>query len=404
MNAQRLIDRGVVLANPLSVEIADSIVPESIAPGVIIHSGCRLSGADTSIGPGSEIGGEAPAIIEDCQLGRNVVLKGGFFSGATFLDKASMGSGAQVRPGTLLEEESGGAHAVGFKQTIFLPFVTAGSLINICDALMAGGTSRGNHSEIGSSYIHFNFTPHHDKATASLIGDVPRGVFLDRQPIFIGGQGGLVGPVRITYGVVIPAGAICRQDALEENMLFIPRALAGSSGRFIYGAYRDIHRILHNNLIYIGNLWALREWYRHVRVRTMSSDTFLESCRQGAIRRIESGIEERIKRLSELAGKMLFSLESAKNGRSAALTPKIIAMQRALAGHWPDMEARLRKGADDFASNAARESFLNFWEKIPSGGSHIEAVRDLPPVARETGVKWLQEIVDAATAIMTIVM
>ena len=404
MNAQRLIDHGVVLTNPLSVEIADSIIPDRIAPGVIIHSGCRLSGAETSIGPGSVIGGEAPAIIEDCQLGRNVELKGGFFSGATFLDKASMGSGAQVRPGTLLEEESGGAHTVGFKQTIFLPFVTSGSLINFCDALMAGGTSRNNHSEIGSSYIHFNFTPHQDKATASLIGDVPRGVFLDRQPIFLGGQGGLVGPARIAYGVVLPAGAICRQDALEENTLFIPRALPGGSLKFICGAYRDIRRILHNNLIYIGNLWALHEWYCHIRARTMSGDPCLEACRQGAIRRIESGIEERIKRLSELAGKMLFSLESAKSGRSAALTPEIRAMQRALAGHWPEMEARLREGPDDSAGIAERETFLNAWEKIPTGGSHIENVRALPPEARETGAKWLQAIVDAASAIMTIIM
>ena len=69
---------------------------------------------------------------------------------------------------------------------------------------MAGGTSRKNHSEIGSSYIHFNFTPHQDKATPSLVGDVPRGVMLDRAPIFLGGQGGLVGPVRIAYGTRHP--------------------------------------------------------------------------------------------------------------------------------------------------------------------------------------------------------
>jgi len=403
INAQRLIDRGVVLTNPTSVEIADSVVPEQIAPGVIIHSGCRLSGAETSIGPGSEIGGEAPVIIEDCQLGRNVELKGGFFSGATFLDKVSMGSGAQVRPGTLLEEESGGAHTVGFKQTIFLPFVTSGSLINFCDALMAGGTSRKNHSEIGSSYIHFNFTPHQDKATASLIGDVPRGVFLDQPPIFLGGQGGIVGPARITYGVIIPAGAICRQDALEENTLFNPRALTGGSVKFISGAYRDIHRILYNNLIYIGNLWALTQWYRHVRARTMSGDPFLEACLKGAIRRIESGIEERIKRLGELAEKMPFSLQCAENGKSAALTAEMKARQQAFANRWPEMKARLRERPDDSAGNATRETFLNVWEKIPTGGGHIEAVRALSPDARETGAKWLQLVADAAPAIMTII-
>jgi len=398
------MDRGVVLTNPLSVEIADSVVPERIAPGVIIHSGCRLSGAETSIGPGSEIGGEAPAAIENCQLGRKVELKGGFFSDATFLDKASMGSGAHVRSGTLLEEESGGAHTVGFKQTIFLPFVTAGSLINFCDALMAGGTSRNNHSEIGSSYIHFNFTPNQDKATASLIGDVPRGVFLDQPPIFLGGQGGLVGPARIAYGVILPAGAICRQDALEENMLFIPRTLTGGAVKHVAGAYRDIHRTLHNNMIYIGNLWALLQWYRCVRTITMSGDPFLEACRLGAIRRIESGIAERVKRLRELADKMPFSLECAKNGKSAVLTPEKEARQRTLVERWPEIEARLLKGPDDSVGAVEREAFLRIYEKTPTGGGHIEAIYALPPEARKTGEKWLQAIVDAAAAIMSIVI
>jgi UDP-N-acetylglucosamine/UDP-N-acetylgalactosamine diphosphorylase len=86
------------------------------------------------------------------------------------------------------------AHAVGLKQTILFPFVTLGSLINFCDCLMGGGTSRRNHSEVGSSFIHFNYTPRQDKATASLLGDVPRGVMLDQPPIFLGGREESSGP------------------------------------------------------------------------------------------------------------------------------------------------------------------------------------------------------------------
>ena len=241
---QDLLKRGVVIPCPHSVEVDDSLNPERIAPGVILHTGCRITGSKTSIGPGSELGKEAPVVIEDCQLGHRVELKGGYFSGATLLNGANMGSAAHVRPGTLLEEEAGGAHAVGFKQTIFLSFVTAGSLINFCDALMAGGTSRKNHSEIGSSYIHFNFTPHQDKATPSLIGDVPRGVFLDQSPVFLGGQGGLVGPTRIAYGTVIPAGTICRQDILEGKKLYGAPDASKESRVFAVGIYRGINRIV----------------------------------------------------------------------------------------------------------------------------------------------------------------
>jgi UDP-N-acetylglucosamine/UDP-N-acetylgalactosamine diphosphorylase len=398
---QRLLDRGVVLPCPSSVEVEVSVDPERIAPGVIIHTGCRIAGAGTSIGPGSELGREAPAVVEDCQIGRKVELKGGYFSGATFLDGAGMGSAAHIRSGTLLEEEAGGAHAVGLKQTIFLSFVTAGSLINFCDALMAGGTSRKNHSEIGSSYIHFNFTPHQDKATPSLIGDVPRGVFLDRPPIFLGGQGGLVGPVRIAYGTVIPAGKICRLDILEEGSLYgAPEAAKGRSV-FKIGVYHGINRIVTNNLIYIGNLWALRTWYQHVRSRTMSADIYGRACRAGAMTRIEDGLKERLKRLKELADRMPLSIERARAQSGGGLPPAILAQQQALADRWPEMEASLQVGPPAEAGAASRDAFLRDWERTDAASGHCKAVGALSPAARQAGAAWLQEIVDSASALWT---
>ncbi len=396
---QNLIARGVILPCPFSVEVDEAVNPERIAPGVIIHTGCRIAGAMTSIGPGSELGKEAPVVIEDCQLGRKVELKGGFFSGATFLDGANMGSAAHVRPGTLMEEEAGGAHAVGFKQTIFLSFVTAGSLINFCDALMAGGTSRKNHSEIGSSYIHFNFTPHQDKATPSLIGDVPRGVFLDQSPIFLGGQGGLVGPVRISYGTVIPAGTICRQDILEEGRLFAGPNAAKEQHAFALGVYRGINRIVKNNLIYIGNLWALKAWYRHVRIRTMSADPFCQACHAGALEQIEDALRERVKRLKELADKMPLSLKRALAETGEDLPTEIQIQQQALIDRWPEIEARLEAGPPAAVGSVDRDVLLEEWEQADSASGHIKAIGVLSPLARRAGTAWLQEIVNSASAL-----
>jgi hypothetical protein len=398
---QSLLNRGVIIASPFSVEVDNSVNPEQIAPGVIIHTGCRITGAKTSIGPGSELGKEGPVAMENCQLGHKVELKGGFFSEAVFLDKANMGSAAQVRPGTIVEEEAGGAHAVGLKQTIFLSFVTAGSLINFCDALMAGGTSRINHSEIGSSYIHFNFTPHQDKATPSLIGDVPRGVFLDRPPIFLGGQGGLVGPVRIAYGTVIPAGLICRQDILEERTLFSAPPVVKEARVFAVGVYRGIHRIITNNLIYIGNLWALKAWYQNARVRTMSADAFSRACHAGAIAQIEDALKERVKRLKELADKMPSSLKRARIETGENLPPSIQAQQQALADRSPEIEARLKTGPPAQIGNAHRDVFLKEWEQTDAASGHIKAVNSLSPSARKAGTAWLQEIVDSASALWT---
>jgi UDP-N-acetylglucosamine/UDP-N-acetylgalactosamine diphosphorylase len=394
---QALLSRGVVVPCPASVEVGAEVDPERIAPGVVIHTGCRIAGAQTSIGPGSELGAEAPATVEDCQLGARVALKGGYFSGATFLDGANMGSGAHVRAATLLEEEAGGAHAVGLKQTLFLPFVTAGSLINFCDALMAGGTSRRNHSEIGSSYIHFNFTPHQDKATPSLVGDVPKGVMLDRAPIFLGGQGGLVGPVRIAYGTVIPAGLICRQDITDEGGLYTPPPAPGAPRAFRVGAYRAIGRIVTNNLIYIGNTQALKLWYRLVRQRMMTADPFSRACYDGAMGRIDAVLDERIKRLADLSERMVRSLEFARVDISLALPPALAAQQQALIDRWPEMEPRLRADPVPETGSRERDAFLSSWERIDTATPYIKAVGSLSPEAKKAGTAWLQAVVDSVS-------
>jgi len=393
MNVSQFTDRGVVIPSPESVEIDRDVLPERIAAGVVIHSGCRIRGAETSIGPECILGAEAPATVDNCQLGRGVSLKGGSFTSATFLDGSEMGSGAHVRAGTLLEEQAGAAHTVGFKQTIFLPFVTAGSLINFCDCLMAGGTGRNNHSEIGSSYIHFNFTPRQDKATASLIGDVPRGVMLDRAPIFLGGQGGLVGPARIAYGTVLVAGSICRKDVLEENRLYVPAAPAnGGLQNFNQEQYRGIRRIVVNNLIYIGNLRALHAWYRRVRQNLMTRDVFARACWMGAMARIESGVMERIKQLGKLADKLPRSLELAASQSDFPLDLRL--QQESFLNQWPELEQTLKKGPPENIGIQDRDAFLAEWETIDRDVSYLNAVAGLSPGCRAKGSGWLQAIVD----------
>ena len=367
------------------VTVGPDVDPENIAADVVIHPGCRIQGKTTSMGSGCVIGAELSATIENCQLGRDVQLKGGFYSGSTFLDGSNMGSGAHVRAGTILEEEAGGAHSVGLKQTVFLPFVTAGSLINFCDALMAGGTSRKDHSEIGSSYVHFNFTPHQDKATASLVGDVPNGVFLDNHPVFLGGQGGLAGPARIAYGTVVAAGGVCRRDLTEPDRLHIPASPKEDTRPYETGAYGNIDRILRNNLSYIGNIMALREWYRHIRY-CFVRDRFDQAVLDGGVENLTLILDERIKRLGDLAEKMEYSfLWLSKNGGSA----EVIAAQKGFHSAWPDLESKLKEEAigQDIQSRDILVGAL-------SGDHYVPCIKSLPPAIREAGRVWLQSIVD----------
>lgn len=293
-----LLERGVHIPHPGSVWVDGEVDSERVHPKARLCPGTRLSGADLCIGPDAVIGGETPATVENCQVGPGVELKGGYFAGSVFLKGSAAGSSAHIRPGCLFEEQASVAHAVGCKQTILFPFATLGSLINFCDALLAGGTHGKNHSEIGSSFIHFNFTPHGDKATPSLLGDVARGVWLDQAPVFLGGQGGLVGPVIAEYGVVQAAGSVGRGDLDAPGHLYRDGGVSEAPRPYTTGRVRDPLTKLRKNLRYVGNLSALRLWYRMVRPRVMEQTATTRWCLEGAETLLAGAMAERRKRLS----------------------------------------------------------------------------------------------------------
>lgn len=396
-----LIERGVRILAPETVEIGEDVNPDRISPDrVTIYPGCRIYGDDTLVAAGAVLGFEGPATIVNCQVGPEVKLKGGFFQGAAFLDRASLGLGAHIREGCLLEEEAGGAHCVGLKQTILFPFVTLGSLINFCDCLMAGGTSRKNHSEVGSSYIHFNFTPNQDKATASLIGDVPRGVMLNQPPIFLGGQGGLVGPLRIGFGVVVAAGTILRKDAPEDGKLILGADTHPRKVDHQPGLYRSIQRRTYNNFNYIANLIALRHWYREVRSLFLGGDFFRKELHRGAIAKIDSGIGERVKRLTALAEKLPRSLEIGKKQFRGQEAPRLLAQKKELHQSRHRLEDIFLRAREKETGGESRDRFLAAVERRrkATGGSYIEVIQALSPENSAEGTRWLQEVVGEVTA------
>ncbi len=288
--------RGVEIVDPRQTFIDADVVPERVRPGTTLHPGTRLHGARTFLAEGAEIGTEGPATVRDAVLGAGASVASGYVEGAVLFSKASLGAAAHVRPGTILEEEASTAHGVGLKHTILLSFVTLGSLINFCDCLMAGGTSRRDHSEVGSGFIHFNFTPWGacgDKATPSLIGDVPRGVFLRESKIFLGGSAGLVGPGRVDFGAITGAGQVVRKPVEAGRLSLQPiRAL---------DAVRDPGHLdrpeprAGRNVAYLSNLVALRTWYRDVRLaRAQEAERIVVSA---GIETLELCIAERVKRL-----------------------------------------------------------------------------------------------------------
>jgi UDP-N-acetylglucosamine/UDP-N-acetylgalactosamine diphosphorylase len=384
-----LIEKGVVIPNPLTVDIGDEVALERISDkDVMIYPGCRIYGKDTVICGGARLGAEAPVTIENCLLGSQVELKGGYFRQSVFLARSNVGSGAQVREACLLEEEAGGAHCVGLKQTILFPFVVLGSLINFCDCLMAGGTNRKNHSEVGSSYIHFNFTPDGDKATTSLFNDMPHEMMLNQPPIFLGGQGGAVGPLRLGFGNVVAAGSILRGDFPGDNQLIVAGPRRDTVVDYTPLLYPNLRRLVENNVYYLANLLALEQWYVQVRSRFLAAREFGDLLCQGALKVLKQARDERVKRLKLVAANMPASMKTDDEPNSR---------KQELHRH---ADALLATFSRESAEQCGAESRDRFLARLFAGSAapvdeYIKTIQSLPEEIAQLGTQWLEAVVDA---------
>jgi UDP-N-acetylglucosamine/UDP-N-acetylgalactosamine diphosphorylase len=385
-----LIGQGVNIPLPETVLIGPEVDLGRIAPGVTIHPGCRISGERTLIMEGAVIGELGPATVSNCLVGPGVRLEGGSFEQAVFLERASVGPCAHIRAGTILEEYASAAHSAGLKQTILFPFVTLGSLVNFCDCLMSGGTGPKNHSEVGSSYIHFNFTPSQDKATPSLLGDVPRGVMLQQPPIFLGGQGGLVGPCRIAFGTVIAAGCVWRKDLEKPGRLVSAASGQRMNVAFKPGGYPNIVRILKNNFAYLGNLAALKQWYSFVRPLFFKG-ALGKALHEGLCRQCDAAIDERFKQLDNLFVRATGYCLHHRNEESHAID---------FVNAWPDARHAIKWHLSlSPPDRKQRDDFLKSVEKGISrkGPDYLAVIRSLSQDDADRGSAWLDEVVKAVS-------
>jgi UDP-N-acetylglucosamine/UDP-N-acetylgalactosamine diphosphorylase len=394
-----LVERGVVVPRPDLVHVDPAVDPGRIEPGATLLPGARIEGARTLIGRGSRIATAGPAVVRDCALGRSVELASGSFEGCVFLDGASFGPGGHARPGTLFEERARAAHTVGTKHTILLPYVTLGSLINFCDCLMSGGTGDSDHSEVGSGFIHFNFTPAGDKATPSLFGDAVKGVLLREAPIFLGGNAGAVGPLRVGYGSVLAAGSVYRHDC-GEGMLVLGEGARSESRRIDVGIIRGSRPKVRKNLEYIAELAVLHAFHRTVRARLAGQDPFRAALVEAAAASIADSIAERVRQLEKLGGALAASAErlgAGSTSRSQDLEDEI-AYQRGFAARLSGAKAALAGTAAIEADDPDRDRLL---ETIPAGGGeYLGWVRGLGAPQVEAARRWLtgvrQRYLDAA--------
>jgi hypothetical protein len=353
---------GVSIIDRRQTYLDEKVDETRICRGAVLYPGTRLIGARTFVGPGARVGIEGPAVLENTTIAENSEVASGYLNEAVLLRNARVGSNAHIRVGTLMEEEASTAHAVGLKHTVLMSFVTMGSLINFCDALISGGKSRSEHTEVGSGFIHFNYTPRGrsgDKATPSLIGDVVHGVFLRQQRIFLGGLSGIVGPQKVGFGSFTVAGQVVRKEIPANRMVGnVPRKVDTQ----FYASTEAPKRIMKLNLEYIGQLTALQAWYRKVRLARIPASRKYAHIRivtQAALDLLSVCIDERVKKLRQFLEERGLPIPSLSLSN-------------------PPCPLRIE----------AKHPYVD----------HIDWIMDLSQVEVEKGLSWLQSIVDRIIA------
>jgi UDP-N-acetylglucosamine/UDP-N-acetylgalactosamine diphosphorylase len=202
-----------------------------------------------------------------------------------------------------------------------------------------------------------------------------------------------VGPCRLAYGTIIAAGTIYRQDELRPGRLIFGGA--GEGGNISYTPVRHRHdkRIIKNNILYIANLFALMQWYRHVRPLFVSPN-FPQVLLAALKEKLERAIDERIKRLGDYCLKM--QEDRSLDGNSS---PKDLKSDLQVIRPWPEIQDYLIARHQVTGDTALRDHFLkNLNHAIKnSEKNYITAITGMAPGDTQPGTEWLQGIVDEIT-------
>ena len=409
-----LLDRGVHIPDLNLVHITRDVKLENIASGCTIYPFVRITGPKTQINSGARIGLRGPVILENSFIGKNTVigslgqvtlidtvvgpksfLGAGVAEQAVFLGKETTinnfttGYGFRIRKGSLYEEDASSAQHTDTKMTILFPWTTLGSDINFCDSLLAGGTGPelGSFSEVGSGTIHFNYSIRGDKATASLFGDVLKGVFLDQERLFIGGKNSLLGPIKADFGAMTAAGARIK-GKLTKGLNYghsLPKGTVDYDARIFLGA----SVIVKNQVNVLAELTALANWYKQVRINCVAQIPEQKFLYNSGLRMVEFNYQERLRQLNRYVDSLEKSVRILETMRTSK---KEISEQKVLLSRWTKLGSEF-KNLEKYEIRIP-ESLKEEFENLQSQGQsdYTGLIKKLSQSGKQAGKTWLNEI------------
>ncbi|MGI4758825.1 MAG: hypothetical protein ACRYGF_18495 [Janthinobacterium lividum] len=358
VRVRALQQRGVSVWSAERVYISPEVPLEAIEPGAVLMNAV-IRGKRTVIGREARIGEQGSAAVTDVQIGRDVELGAGSYRHCVLFHGVKVRGFAELRAGTVLEEGAELGHTVGLKNTFFGAWAVAGSCINFCDAYVSGGTSRQDHTEIGSGAMHFNFSPKRDKFGSLLGGS--QGLLGKEAPIFVGGNTGIVAPVSIPFGSLIPAGTTVRSWADHPGTI---------------STTEQYRRKLSATAAVLGALRATIIWYEKVRmpVTHAGSIDHLEAVLvREAILQLQAHFDWRSVQLRRYVERVAYRFDTIEQCLGRNLCDSV-----AEQGETPPVPMQFER---EYQTLRARET-------------HVEAISLLSSESVNSGKAWLEGIED----------
>ena len=413
---EALEKRGVSLPSPFHVCLGREVPLQHVGKGTVLYPYSRITGSRTCIHPKAQIGPRGAVVLEnstvgtesvignqgpvsliDSHTGPQTVLGSGTAEQTVFLGKETRtndfttGVGFRARKGTLYEEDASSAQHTDTKMTILFPWVTLGSNLNLCDLILTGGMGpeTGKFTEVGSGTVHLNFTIRGDKATASLFGNVPAGVFLREKRLFVGGNNSLIGPLQAEFGALTAAGGRITGDL--KKGLNLGQSLPVGQREYDPRLFSKSKEIVERQVHFVAQLVALFHWYEAVRFRLAQSDPERLTLYQAAQQILVLNIHERITQI----GSFIEALETSIHLLRQQPLPlrETIKEQKILLQHWPRLNRHLSGFEEHFReipsllANALQESASRH------GPHYTRIIRNLPRNCKDSGKSWLESIV-----------
>jgi hypothetical protein len=213
-------------------------------------------------------------------------------------------------------------------------------------------------------------------------------VMLNQRPIFLGGHGSIVGPCILAFGTVTAAGTICRKNELRPGRLIASGIKRDINIPYISSDFSNVKKIAGANILYMGNLLALNQWYDHVRTAFFSS-RFPETLYAGLKQKLAMAIDERLKQLKAYC----MNFESKSGNSDPSLNAKLILE---LKKCWDELEHYLQEAKKIKSYAQFSDPFFQGLEKTiqTEGKNYIAVIKGLPKESSESGTRWLQSIVD----------